>query len=98
MAKAGTPTRSVPHCWPKDWPIPAVEERNEAARFLHEEAARIIYSQKALIAAGHRKEPDENQLRRAISFHNVGRFMDVCAPHRKQVLDYLNRLLEQRQT
>ncbi|PZU95501.1 MAG: hypothetical protein DI527_00395 [Chelatococcus sp.] len=89
------PKRSVPIGWPSDWPIPDVEDRNEAAAYLHAEATRIIHSQKALLAGGYITEPNPDQLRRAVSFHNVARFMELCAPHRQKVLDLLKRLREQ---
>lgn len=96
MATKPAPKRSVPHGWPADWPIPIVEERGEAAVFLRDEAARIIHTQKALIAGGYRDAPDEMQLRKAVSFHNMARFMELCAPFRQDVIALLKRLSEER--
>lgn len=96
MTDRPKPKRSVPHGWPAEWPIPEVEDRTETSRFLHAEAGRIIHSQKALIAAGINEGPIEDQLKRAVAFHNVARFIEACAPYRKQVLDLLTRLREEK--
>lgn len=85
--------RSAPHGWPAEWPIPDVADRNETARFLLDEAHRLMGSQRALEKAELiSSPPPEEQRAKIMAFYSASLFIGMCAPHRAQVIALLRQL------